>query len=65
MKYTSQKESKPAANVSCIVGYLCDNFDGELVHIEEILRHVFKCFQFRCKELQLIVKLTLPFDMLY
>ncbi|CAB3999055.1 retinoblastoma 1, partial [Paramuricea clavata] len=39
VKYTSQKESKPAANVSCIVGYLCDNFDGLPVEAKQIREH--------------------------
>ena len=28
LKFTSQQDSKPATNVTCIVSYLCDKFDG-------------------------------------
>ncbi|CAB4043467.1 Retinoblastoma 1, partial [Paramuricea clavata] len=42
VKYTSQKESKSATNVSCILGYLCDNFDGLPVEAKQIREHHWK-----------------------
>lgn len=32
LKYTNQKEGRTVANVSCIVAYLCEVFDGNLMY---------------------------------
>jgi hypothetical protein len=48
LKFTSQKEKKPAVNVSCIVSYLCDNFDGEFTVqfalVFDFLKKLKKCY---------------------
>ncbi|XP_028391773.1 LOW QUALITY PROTEIN: retinoblastoma-like protein 2 [Dendronephthya gigantea] len=42
LNYTIQKESKVATNVSCIVGYLCDSYDGLPIEAKQIREHHWK-----------------------
>ncbi|XP_046842187.1 retinoblastoma-like protein 1 [Xenia sp. Carnegie-2017] len=42
LKYTNQKEGRTVANVSCIVAYLCEVFDGLQLEAKQIREHHWK-----------------------